>query len=172
MKKVIKVGLSKSELDRVLREVEQYKLWLNERIAMLIEKVAQEIATEAESNFSSAVAEILLREGRRNAEVSVRVENQGDVTLVIADGEDAIWCEFGTGVYYNGSVGSSPHPRGQELGYTIGTYGKGHGARQVWGWKEDGVLKLTRGIPAQMPLYKAVRSIAERLDTIAQEVFV
>lgn len=71
--------------------------------------------------------------GARTAEVQVSIDERENVSIVIAAGEDAVWVEFGAGVYHNGSAGSSPHPKGSELGFTIGGYGKGMGKRQTWG---------------------------------------
>ena len=91
--------------------------------------------------------------------------------MVIANGEDAVWVEFGAGVYHNGSVGSSPHPKGAELGMTIGSYGNGRGSRRVWGYYDEGGLVLTRGTPAQMPMYSAAKAVCEKIDEIARRVF-
>jgi hypothetical protein len=80
--------------------------------------------------------------------------------------------EFGAGVYYNGAVGSSPNPLGTGLGFTIGSYGKGNGRKEVWGYRgEDGEIHLTHGAPASMPLYKAVQSVSRDIARIAREVF-
>jgi hypothetical protein len=54
----------------------------------------------------------------------------------------------------------------------IGTYGKGNGAKEVWGYLgSDGKIHLTRGTPASMPLYKAVQSVSRDIARIAREVF-
>jgi hypothetical protein len=58
------------------------------------------------------------------------------------------------------------------LGYTIGSYGNGNGAKAVWGFKgEDGTLHLTHGVPASMPLYRALQSVVNDIEQIAREVF-
>lgn len=92
--------------------------------------------------------------------------------MIVADGEDAVWCEFDAGVYHNGAAGSSPNPYGPELGLTIGSYGKGHGKRSAWGYyDENGELVITRGAPASMPMYRAARDVTVRAVQIAREVF-
>ena len=109
----------------------------------------------------------------RKPQVNVSVDERGDITVVVADGEDAVWCEFGAGVYHNGSVGSSPNPYGSELGFTIGSYGKGYGKANAWGYyDENHNLVITRGTPASMPMYKAVQSVTAKAIEIAREVFV
>jgi hypothetical protein len=99
------------------------------------------------------------------------IEERDNLSVVIADGEDAVWVEFGAGVHHNGSAGSSPHPSGAELGFTIGGYGKGRGKRETWGYYEDGELRLTHGTPATMPMYRAVKTVCDELTNITREVF-
>lgn len=105
------------------------------------------------------------------ADVDVTVTDKDNVSIIIANGEDAIWVEFGAGVYHNGSAGGSPHPKGSSLGFTIGGYGKGMGKKSVWGYYEDGDLRLTHGTPAVMPMYNAVKTVCDNISAIAREVF-
>lgn len=98
--------------------------------------------------------------------------NGENVSVVVASGEDAVWVEFGAGVYHNGAAGSSPHPKGNELGFTIGSYGKGNGRKTTWGYlDDDGELHLTHGTPATMPMYRAMETVSEEVYLIAKEVF-
>ena len=110
--------------------------------------------------------------GKRTAQVNVSITNKNTVSVVIANGEDAVWVEFGAGVYHNGASGSSPHPKGGELGFTIGGYGKGKGKRETWGYYDNGNLVLTHGTPASMPMAKAVTTICNDIVQIAKEVFI
>lgn len=92
-------------------------------------------------------------------------------TLVL-EGREILFIEFGAGVAYNGSAGASPHPKGQENGFLIGTYGMGHGSQQVWGYYADtGELVLTHGTKATMPMYKASLEIQKKVIEIAKDVF-
>lgn len=91
---------------------------------------------------------------------------------LIVEGRELLFIEFGSGTSYNGAVGSSPHPKGEEFGYTIGSYGKGYGARKVWGYyAESGDLVLTRGVKATMPVYEADMEIIKSVTRIAKRVF-
>ena len=144
-KKVIRIRLSEKDIDRAIKELEQYKLEIIRKTELLRKKIAERIGTLAQSGFNGAV--------------------------VIAAGEDAVWVEFGAGVYHNGSAGSSPHPKGAELGFTIGGYGKGMGKRKTWGFYEDGELRLTHGAPAVMPMYNAMKTVCDEIASIAKEVF-
>lgn len=170
-RKVISFGLSTSEIDRAMKELADYKQEILQKTELLREKVAERLADEAKKGFSGAVVDDLTRGGQRFAQVDVSVDNRGSVTVVVASGEDAVWVEFGAGVYHNGSPGSSPHPHGAELGMTIGGFGKGNGKKEVWGFYEDGELKLTRGTPARMPMALAVTTVCNDIQAIAKEVF-
>lgn len=174
-KKVISFGLSESEISRALKELAEYKQEILRKTELLREKVAERLADEARSGFTGAVVdEQILKGGSASpkyAQVNVSVDNRGSVTVVVAKGEDAVWVEFGAGVYFNGSPGSSPHPRGVELGMTIGGFGKGNGKKETWGFYEDGELKLSRGTPARMPMSRAVTTVCNDIQEIAKEVF-
>lgn len=173
MSRTIHVNILDSRsIDNAIRELKEYSTFVQAKALELQERVATMIANEARMTFNSSMRGDLINESLMLADVSVTVENDGDYTLVIASGEDAVFMEFGAGVFYNGSVGSSPHPLGAGLGFTIGSYGLGNGAKQVWGFTdENGEFHLTRGTPASMPLYKAVESIRQNIVQIAREVF-
>ena len=170
-KKVIRVELTTQSINKALRELERYKQDFLRKVELLRQRVAEQLAKEAESGFNGAAVDDLVKGEARIAQVSVTVDDRGTVTAVVVDGEDAVWVEFGAGVYYNGPPGSSPHPRGAELGFTIGSYGKGNGKKKVWGFYEDGELKLTHGTPAAMPMARAVITVCQDMEKIAREVF-
>lgn len=167
----ISFGLSEKEIDRALKELEAYKRDLIRKTELLRERIAAQIANEAQSGFNGALVDDLLKGGKRYAEVDVTVTDKDNISVVIANGEDAVWAEFGSGVFHNGAAGSSPHPKGQELGFTIGGYGKGMGKREIWGFYEDGELRLTHGAPATMPMYRAVQSVIDNLPELARQIF-
>ena len=158
-----------------MKELADYKQEILRKTELLREKVAERLADEAKSGFSGAIVdELILKGGQtspRYAQVDVSVDNRGSVTVVVASGEDAVWVEFGAGVYHNGSPGSSPHPHGAELGMTIGGFVKGNGKKEVWGFYENGELKLSRGTPAHMPMALAITTVCNDIQSIAKEVF-
>lgn len=161
-----------ASIDAAVKEIRDYADWVKRKTDELRARVAYFIAKDASAVFNTAVADDLIGEGAVIGSVNVVVEDNDNMTLVIANGEDAVFMEFGAGVYYNGGVGSSPNPLGAALGYTIGSYGKGNGAKAVWGFKgEDGKLHLTHGVPASMPLYRALQSVVNDIEQIAREVF-
>ena len=171
-KKKITIGLSEQDIDRAIREMAQYKTEFLQKVELLREKVADRLAVEAQSGFTGAVVDDLIKRGQKFADVKVSVDNRANLSVVVANGEDAVWVEFGAGVYHNGSPGSSPHPNGAELGFTIGSFDKGNGKKEAWGYyDENNELKLTRGTPATMPMYRAVQTVCNDIQNIAREVF-
>lgn len=171
MRKTIRFNLSEDDISSAIRELNNYKNEIIRKSELLRDRVAERISIESQKGFNGAIISDVVNGIAKYADVSVSVEKTGATTLVIAKGEDAVWVEFGAGVYYNGSAGSSPHPRGQELGFTIGGYGYGMGKKKTWGFYEDGELLLTRGAPAKMPMYNALKNACDEISIIAQEVF-
>lgn len=162
-----------ASIDAAVREINDYKRFVVSKCEELRKRVAFLIATNARDIFSNAVADDLVTEGYVIGGVDVTVQHEGDnVTVVIASGKDAVFMEFGAGVYHNGAVGSSPNPLGAALGYTIGSFGKGNGRKEVWGYRgEDGEIHLTHGVPASMPMYRSMKAVADNIAKIAREVF-
>lgn len=171
-KTVISLKLNDSDINRAIGELKQYKQDFLKKVDTYRKKIAEEIANNASIRFSGATMEYTVLGTPRKPNVTVDVSEKGKVSIVVANGEDAIWCEFGAGVYYNGSVGSSPNPYGKDLGFTIGSYGKGYGKGKAWGYYDDtGELVITRGTPATMPMYNAAKEVTKRAIEIAKEVF-
>ena len=170
-KKEIKFSLTEDDIDNAIAELKLYEQELQKKIDTYHRRIADEISSMASLNFSSAVMEDRVKGGTRKPVVKVDVQSRGNIFVVVANGEDAVWCEFGAGVYHNGSVGSSPNPYGNDLGFRIGSYGKGYGKQTAWGYYNDGELVITRGTPASMPMYNAVQDVTKRAIEIAREVF-
>lgn len=171
-KKVIRFGLNTKDINRAIREIQEFKQDFLEKVDTYRKRIAEEIAVNASLNFANSVMDDVIQGSPRRPDVQVTVDERGGISVVVANGEDAVWCEFGAGVYHNGSVGSSPNPYGTDLGLTIGSYGKGHGKQSAWGYyDEDGNLVITRGTPASMPMYNAVQEVARKSVEIAREVF-
>lgn len=171
--KVITFGLNEKDIDKAIRELQNYKYEFQKKVDTYRKRIADEIAVNASIRFGNAVMDDRVRGGYRKPDVDVRVDDIGNISIVVADGEDAVWCEFGAGVYHNGlgSVGSSPNPYGKDLGFAIGTYGKGHGKQTAWGYYDNGELVITRGTFASMPMYFATQEVTRKAIEIAKEVF-
>ena len=170
-------------LNETIAHVNRYRDSLKAKAAELRKRVADMIQARAQPLFDVAVAdsEIDYVEGIgmtfddfKRGSVEVNVDNNGQFTLVIAHGEDAVWMEFGAGVYYNGAAGSYPNPLGPNLGFisAIGTYGHNLGSREIWFYTgPDGKSHATHGTPASMPMYRATMEVVPEIANIAREVF-
>jgi len=170
----IKVEMSPKSLQRTIDSLRQYKASVERKTELLRKRVAEVLKELVETGFNGNIYNDIIHQGMRAPNVDVILNNEREgVSVVIADGEEAVFAEFGAGVYYNGPVGSFPHPNRPAGIVAIGTYGKGYGSRQIWGYydSETGELRLTHGTPASMPMYHAVQEIAKRLPEIAREVF-
>lgn len=171
MKTVKKVKLTTESLGEMIEYVRSYENSFKTKVEKFRTRLAEEIRDNAEQSFSVSVVEDLINESPRMANVKMRIEPVGNVTMVIAEGEDAIFVEFGAGVYHNASVGGSLHPKGVELGFTIGSYGEGRGRQNAWYFKDKDGVHVTRGTPDTMPMYNAAHSTLEKIREIAGEVF-
>ena len=170
----IRMKLSPSSIDSAIRQIEAYSRSLDAKAERLRRMVAEQIMWSAQDGFSNAmVSDIFTGAEPPISDVQVSVTDSGDVTLVIADGEQAVYVEFGAGVYHNGAAGQSPIPKGADNGFLIGEYGKGQGKRNTWalpGSTHDAPI-LTHGTPAAMPMYHGVQDALAVIADLAREAF-
>lgn len=169
--KIITLALDEQSVQNAIDEVKRYKRDLARKTEALRERIGALIAWNASEGFSASLVDDVIKGEKRFANVEVSVDTKGDATVVIASGNDAVFVEFGAGVYNNGAAGSSPHPAGAELGFTIGSYGKGNGQKETWGYYSGGGLTLTHGTPASMPMYRGLKEACDCIYEIAREVF-
>ena len=167
----ITVPFSVEGLSDAIKQIEAYKLRLRQKTVRLGQLIAERVAWSASQGFSGAIAGDVVGGERPSPDVTVEIEDNGNTQIVIASGSDAVFVEFGAGVYYNGAAGTSPHPKGNEFGFLIGEYGKGQGAKRAWGYYEDGEVKITHGTPAAMPMYHGLQDAIRVMYDLAREVF-
>lgn len=170
-KKVIKVKLNTSSIDRAIKELEQYKRWLKEKEKQLLERLAEIGYWEANVRFSSAMYDGV-------NDVTVTINESGNGYTIEAQGNAVAFIEFGTGVTYNS--GSSYPGKKPDGVADIGEFGQGKGKRRAWFYygdpgtngevQESGVVK-TRGNPAEAPMYYATEEMRRSIQKIAREVF-
>ena len=169
-----KIKCTLGTLDVAIKELQAYKADIERKSKELAKRVGELIAKEAQQGFNSAIVDDLTPKsgGARLANVSVTVTEKGGMTVVVASGEDSIFAEFGAGVYHGGAIGSSSHPKGQELGFTIGSYpGQTNAHKNIWGFYENGELKLTRGAPTSKPLHTSFIKVIDEVPKLAKEIF-
>ena len=160
-------------IDEAIRAVAEYKRWIEEKTNLLAKRLA-----EIGYDCSYQVLSGHIYSGDTLS--SLTVEEVGPAQfLVKAESEAILFLEFGAGLIGYG------HPEPQ--GYGPGTYpGKGHWDDPNGWWYEtdDPALAVktskktgkmyghSRGTPAYMPMYGAVRELEQRFKQIVAEVFI
>lgn len=170
--KTIRLSLDRASIDRAIREVREYADEVKQKTELLRQKVAMRIAWSASHGFSTALVGDVIKGTAPVNDVHVTITHDDGVSIVFAEGEQAVFVEYGAGVYNNGAAGNSPHPWGAQFGYYIGGYGQGKGKRKTWGYyDESGSIVLTHGTPAAMPMYRGFMEAKNALDEMVREVF-
>lgn len=170
-KRKIVAYMTVNSLEEMIQKVKDYKQFVKRKTEALRQELAAEIAEEMDKGFRSSWMNDST-EGKRTPQVAIEVRDRQSVSVIVADGEDAVWVEFGAGISYNEHLHSSPHPFGEELNFKIGEYGLGFGQYEYWRYYDkNGEKQYTWGTPASMPMYKAVRSVLERKGNIARRIF-
>lgn len=169
----VKLDLSVAGIDRAIKELDKYQLWLDQKAQELVLRLAAKGLSIASARFATAQYD-----GENDVRVSIELREKG-VCAVVATGNAALFIEFGTGITY-----PDDHPEADDLGIERGSYGQGKGSQRTWGYygvpgthgivsKETcrGQLVLTHGNPANMPMYLTVRELESLVRATAREVF-
>lgn len=167
----LKVELSEDGLQDAIKVLEMYKIKLRESVRHFVLKLSEagykvikaRLGRAGSGASSSAVTVIDINHSSKNI-------YKATISL---SGSEVLFIEFGAGVYYNGSLGSSPNPLGIETGYVIGSYpGQTHAGDDYWFYTdEDGQKHYTHGTKAQMPMYNASEYMRGHIGSIAREIF-
>lgn len=162
-------------IDSLISACEEKKRWLEEKTEELAKRLADMGALYAEYGFEGA-----LYSGEENHTITVEAVGE-NAYKVRASGTTVLFVEFGAGIRHGGG-----HPEAGENQMGPGTYpGEGH-----WddpnGWfyevndpaiatytgKRSGRSFVhTYGNPPAMPMYSAVKTLEEELESVIREVF-
>lgn len=174
----INILLSEKSIDEAIGQLQQYKNWLIKKTSQLVKELAEVGIPVIDENMEKASYTYDEKGVRSGSDTShythVKIQSFGGYSKanLIVQGKELMFIEFGAGVFYNGSAGSSPHPKGAVNGMVIGSYGNHRGVQKVWGYYADsGELVLTHGVEAQMPVYKADMEIIQKYVEVARRVF-
>lgn len=168
-RKTISFNLSPESIQKAIREVEQYKQQIIDRNALFVQRLAEVGLPIIDQNMAAAAGD---SDPEHNTYITVNSFGSYSQATLVVEGNSILFIEFGAGRFYNGEPGSSPHPKGAELGYTIGSYGKGLGKNDFWYYTADtGESVRSYGTESTMPVYKASVEIRQRIRQIAKEVF-
>lgn len=168
-KKIIKCGLSQKSIQNAIDQLKVYQTELNNKNELFIRRLAELGIPIIDQNIALAQGD---SDKNHNTYIKInRFDDYAQVTLV-CEGTDLNFIEFGAGIHYNTPAGTSPHPKGEEFGYTIGSYGQGKGKNESWVYVSDsGEWVRSYGTEATMPVYKASVEIMQNIRRIAKEVF-
>lgn len=167
--RVIKCNLSQKSIGNAIKELKAYQNSLRDKNEVFLKRLCELGIPVIDEN-------IMLAQGHsdRNHNTYIKInrfENYAQATLV-CEGSGLLFIEFGAGISYNTPAGTSPHPKGEEFGYTIGSYGQGKGKNESWVYVADsGEWVRSYGTKATMPVYKASVEIMQNIRRIAKEVF-
>lgn len=161
--------LSKKSLEKTINQLKQYQKEFEDKNEEFVRRLADLGLPIIEDNISMAQGD---SDKQHHTYIKLTSLKGYSEARVVVEGKDLLFIEFGAGVHYNVPAGSSPHPKGEEFGYTIGSYGKGLGENDSW-WYTDstGVSRQSQGTQATMPLYKASTEMRLKIRKIAKEVF-
>lgn len=157
------MNLSTASIDNAIAELKAFRDSIDEKKYRLLEELTKIGLSEASVRFTTA-----MYDGVNDSHVSAELTHFG--YRIVAEGKAVAFIEFGAGVYYNKP---EPYPNPRPAGIVgIGEYGKGHGNRQAWGFRDDsGELVITHGNPAAMPMWYASEEMRSNIQKIAKEVF-
>ena len=168
--KIINIDLlNNRSLDKAIQQLREYQNSLNDKCTEFVRRLAEIGIPVIDENIAAAQGD---SDKGHNTYIKIKSFGSYSQAELIVESKSILWIEFGAGVHFNGHLGSSPHPKGEELGYTIGSYGKGQGKNDFWFYYADsGEAVMSHGTQATMPVYKAGLEIKRQVLKIAKEVF-
>ena len=160
---------SQSSINKAIKSLKEYSLWVEIKGQELVSKLADVGVEVAQLTFDNNYAPYISSEEEHDVKVDKLQDGNGYV--VSAQGKDVCFLEFGAGVYYNGSgIYPSQTPNGV---VGIGEYGHGWGKRQGWYFKPEngGKAVFTRGNPPAMAMWQSEQAMIDAVTQVAREVF-
>lgn len=169
MSKKIRISLSEKSIRNAINEIEVYKRQFIERNEVFVRRLAELGIPVIDQNIAAAQGD---SDKSHNTYIKINSFGSYSEAKLVVEGKSILFIEFGAGIRYNGSSGTSPHPKGEEFGYTIGSYGKVQGSKDFWFYYADtGESVMSHGTEATMPVFRASQEIIQNIRRIAREVF-
>lgn len=167
--RTIKMTLSHNSIQDAIKQLRAYQNGLKSKNELFIKRLSELGIPVIDQNIAMAQGD-----SDKSHNTYIKINSFGDYAqaTLVCEGSDLLFIEFGAGIHYNTPVGASPHSKGEELGYTIGSYGQGKGKNDSWTYySESGEWVRSYGTEATMPVYKASEKIKQNIRKIAKEVF-
>lgn len=162
----IKLNLNKSgSFDEAIKELKAYQQKLDSQIEELVRILANDGVVVAKSWLGATQGD------STRAVVGLEIDSAGDIkrAMITLSGRDALFVEFGAGIYYN----STDPPHAAEFGYGVGTYPNQKNAFKN-GWyyiDETGYKAYSHGTEGTYPLYHAADNIRNTAIMKALSIF-
>ena len=160
-KTVIRFSLDEDDIERAIREVEQFKKEFLDKCNRLVEALTKEGAKIAKLQVATLGA---IYSGELMNSIEGYYSPTSNVGIIKAGTMYAVHVEFGTGV-----VGSrSPHPNPQGRRYDINNHGD-----KGWVYYNDdiGDFRWTKGFKSRPFMYNTARELEKECVRISKEVF-
>lgn len=168
-------ALSEESLSKAADRVRKYQRALANKNRQFVKELAQKGIEEAATALLDDIYPLDTQDKHEaptvnNPHVFAGKDGEMSATLKLS-GPNAVFVEFGAGTHFNGPAGASPHPLGEQLGYTIGSYGQGKGQYDSWEYTKSGTTYTSFGTPALMPLWKASQKMRQEAIGTAKSIF-
>lgn len=156
-------------LNSAIEYLKQYNM--EQKAKQFIEELAQ-IGIKALSVNVNSISPYYKGE---DLDVSLKFEDDGMKAVITMSGKNCAFIEFGSGILFNVPIGESKHPKGKELGFTIGSYNPGSAnAGKRYGWwytDENGTRQHSYGTPTFAPMHNSEMEMIRDIKKVFIEVF-
>ena len=171
MKTIHIEAFDKSSVDKAIEEIKAIKKEWKRKTSQAENLIAEELANLINENLMNVIIADDLKDIKTHQEVhrAPGVEARAKGNTVTIYGENAVFIEFGAGIYHNGGEVNNPLSEAVQFDTSIGSYGKGHGNQKYWFVAHN---LISCGTPAYMPIYEAIETIKPMIPTIVRQVFV
>ena len=168
----ISINNSKS-IDKVIKELEKYRDSLDDKTQIFIKRLS-EVGIKALNAKLQSISPFYKGEDIDTSS-EIHKSDDGWSATISMTGSQSVFIEFGAGVTFNAPKHQSLHPKGEELGLTIGSYNESSpNATNPNGWwytDKWGESQHTYGTPTFAPMYKSSIEMMAVVRDIASEVF-
>ena len=152
-----------SDLDSLITELEQFKKRFEDNLEVLCDQLGEIAVDTANAHYASGFID-------DNTDVTVTAQPIKNGRMIVADGEDACFLEFGTGVAAGNGYDTSAITPPVDITPKSWSETKGTGEFARFGsWHHNG-RKYTMTVP-RMGMYFAKLEVERQTPQIAKEVF-
>lgn len=161
MKKISFNPFDPKSVSRAIKDLNEYKKWIEKKSKSLSEKLAEIGLATASLHFETAIYD-------GDNDVVVTAEPTKNGWKIVAEGQSVCFIEFGSGVVGEG------HPEASKYRMGVGTWSESENGKGHWndpnGWYYAHGQK-SFGNPPAMAMWEAQKEMKRRIENVAKEVF-